>query len=65
MIKRIKRKHNDTARKPVEKLAPPVGLERAFTVNEIAQTGVASRAKLYVDIRAGRLRAINCKRRQQ
>lgn len=36
--------------------APP-GLERAFTVEQIARTGVACRAKLYLDIKAGRLKA--------
>jgi hypothetical protein len=33
-------------------------LERLFTVDQIAQTGVACRAKLYIDIKAGRLKAI-------
>ena len=40
-----------------ERLTAPVGLERAFTVDEIAETGVACRAKLYLDIKAGRLKA--------
>lgn len=35
----------------------PEGLERAFTVEQIARTGVACRAKLYLDIKAGRLKA--------
>jgi hypothetical protein len=35
----------------------PDGLERLFTVDQIARTGVACRAKLYVDIKAGRLKA--------
>jgi excisionase family DNA binding protein len=39
-------------------LEATAGLERAFTVDEIAQTGIACRAKLYLDIKAGRLRAI-------
>jgi hypothetical protein len=57
MIKRIKRKHNDTVHKPVKTLPAPIGLERVFTVDEIARTGVACRAKLYLDIKAGRLKA--------
>jgi excisionase family DNA binding protein len=38
--------------------APPVGLERLFTVDQIAQLGGPCRAKLYDDIKLGRLRAI-------
>jgi hypothetical protein len=56
MRKRINRKHRASLRKSAENRAP-VGLERAFTVDEIARTGVACRAKLYVDIKAGRLKA--------
>jgi excisionase family DNA binding protein len=37
---------------------PPVGLERLFTVDQIAQLGGPCRAKLYDDIKLGRLRAI-------
>jgi excisionase family DNA binding protein len=36
----------------------PQGLERLFTVNQIAQLGGPCRAKLYDDIKLGRLRAI-------
>jgi excisionase family DNA binding protein len=35
-----------------------VGLERLFTIDQIAQMGGPKRAKLYLDIRAGRLKAI-------
>jgi hypothetical protein len=35
----------------------PSGLERLFTVDEIAATGVGCRAKLYKDIKFGRLQA--------
>jgi len=35
----------------------PSGLERLFTVDEIAATGVGCRAKLYKDIKRGRLQA--------
>jgi hypothetical protein len=52
------RQKGTRARRPVENLAPPAGLERAFTVDQIAKTGVACRAKLYIDIKAGRLKAI-------
>lgn len=38
--------------------APPAGLERLFTVDQIAQLGGPCRAKLYDDIKLGRLRAI-------
>jgi excisionase family DNA binding protein len=37
---------------------PPAGLERLFTVGQIAQLGGPCRAKLYDDIKLGRLRAI-------
>jgi hypothetical protein len=40
-----------------KKRAPPDGLERMFTIREIAATGVACPAKLYQDIKAGRLKA--------
>jgi excisionase family DNA binding protein len=42
-------------RQPV---APPGGLERLFTVDQIAQLGGPCRAKLYDDIKLGRLKAI-------
>ena len=57
MTERINRKQQANARR-VDKPAPPIGLERAFTVDQIAQTGVACRAKLYLDIKAGRLKAV-------
>jgi hypothetical protein len=40
-----------------ERADAPAGLERAFTIAEIVSTGVACRAKLYADIKAGRLKA--------
>jgi excisionase family DNA binding protein len=57
MTRRVSPKHRAKVRR-VGEPAPPIGLERAFTVDEIAQTGVACRAKLYLDIKAGRLKAI-------
>jgi excisionase family DNA binding protein len=36
----------------------PPGLERLLTIDQIAQLGGPCRAKLYGDIKAGRLRAI-------
>jgi excisionase family DNA binding protein len=48
-----KRKVRKTENSP----SPPTGLDRLFTIDQIAQTGVACRAKLYKDIRAGRLKA--------
>jgi excisionase family DNA binding protein len=53
-----RRQHRTRVRGPVVKPPSPIGLERAFTVDQIAQTGVACRAKLYQDIKAGRLKAI-------
>ena len=35
----------------------PAGLERLFTVEQIVQLGARSRASLYLDIKAGRLKA--------
>lgn len=37
--------------------AVPAGLERLFTVEQIVQLGARSRASLYLDIKAGRLKA--------
>lgn len=48
------RRKRTGAKSPPE---PPSGLERAFTIEEIVRTGVACRAKLYLDIKAGRLKA--------
>jgi len=36
----------------------PVGLERLFTVEQIAQLGARCRASLYQDIKSGRLKAV-------
>jgi excisionase family DNA binding protein len=58
MAKQTNRKRRVAARNPMDKPTAPAGLERAFTVGEIAQTGVACRAKLYLDIKAGRLKAV-------
>jgi hypothetical protein len=35
----------------------PAGLERLYTIAQIAQLGGPCRAKLYLDIKAGRLKA--------
>ena len=35
----------------------PPGLERLFTIEQIVQLGARSRASLYLDIKAGRLKA--------
>ena len=40
-----------------EKPTATASLERLFTVDEIAQMGGPRRAKLYLDIKAGRLKA--------
>jgi hypothetical protein len=37
---------------------PPEGLEKVFTVDEIALTGIAKRTKLYADIKSGLLPTI-------
>ena len=57
MTGRMNRKQRAYVRR-VEKPEPPVGLERLFTIRQIAQLGGPCRAKLYNDIRAGRLKAI-------
>jgi hypothetical protein len=36
----------------------PPGLERLYTIDQIVQAGGPCRAKLYIDIKAGRLKAI-------
>jgi excisionase family DNA binding protein len=36
----------------------PVGLERLFTIDQIAQMGGPRRAKLYSDIKQGRLKTM-------
>jgi excisionase family DNA binding protein len=42
----------------VSRSEPAFGLERLFTVDQIAQLGARCRASLYEDIKAGRLKAI-------
>jgi hypothetical protein len=54
---RKQKRHSEARKITSERPAAPIGLERVFTVDEIAQTGVACRAKLYLDIKAGRLKA--------
>jgi excisionase family DNA binding protein len=44
--------------KPIEKSAFPTGVERLFTIEQIAQLGARCRASIYVDIKQGRLRAV-------
>jgi hypothetical protein len=38
-------------------IGPSPGLQRVFTVDQIVATGVGCRAKIYADIKAGRLKA--------
>jgi hypothetical protein len=38
-------------------VSAPAELEKVYTIGQIASTGVACRAKLYEDIKAGRLQA--------
>jgi excisionase family DNA binding protein len=42
----------------VAKTSAPLGLERLFTIDQIARLGGPCRPKLYLDIKAGRLKAI-------
>jgi hypothetical protein len=37
---------------------PPAGLERLYTIDQVVRAGGPCRAKLYTDIKAGRLKAI-------
>ena len=43
---------------PNQPEANPVGLERLFTIDQIAQMGGPRRAKLYSDIKQGRLKTM-------
>jgi excisionase family DNA binding protein len=56
MTKRAHRDHR-AARKVADE-TPSTGLERLFTVEQIARVGGRCRASLYLDIKAGRLKAI-------
>jgi|HubBroStandDraft_4_1064222.scaffolds.fasta_scaffold1713729_2 excisionase family DNA binding protein len=57
-----KRKRKSGERRGEQRTRQPVtapgGLERLFTVDQIAQLGGPCRAKLYDDIKLGRLKAI-------
>ena len=57
----MKRQAHRRQRTPVANVdkpaAVPAGLERLFTVEQIVQLGARSRASLYLDIKAGRLKA--------
>ena len=53
MVKKTQRRRASKTRPE-----PPVGLERLFTIDQIAQLGGPCRAKLYNDIKTGHLRAI-------
>jgi predicted DNA-binding transcriptional regulator AlpA len=52
------KKRNLAKRRTKPTFAIPTGLERLFTVAQISQLGGPCRAKLYDDIKLGRLRAI-------
>ncbi|MGB6752257.1 MAG: hypothetical protein WBE71_06675 [Xanthobacteraceae bacterium] len=43
---------------PPARQQPPAGLERLFTIDQIAQMGGPRRAKLYSDIKLGRLKTM-------
>jgi hypothetical protein len=43
---------------PSARQEPPAGLERLFTIDQIAQMGGPRRAKLYSDIKQGRLKTM-------
>jgi excisionase family DNA binding protein len=58
MVKKSQRKTSAPSVQKASRPAPPVGLERLFTVDQLAQLGGPRRAKLYGDIKAGRLKAI-------
>jgi excisionase family DNA binding protein len=57
MAKKTRQKRRIGAGK-VSRSEPPFGLERLFTVDQIAQLGARCRASLYDDINAGRLKAV-------
>jgi hypothetical protein len=56
--KRVRRKRPVAGNVIGRERPAPVGLERLFTIDQIAQLGGPCRAKLYDDIKAGRLKAI-------
>ena len=43
---------------PAQRRETPVGLERLYTIDQIAQMGGPRRAKLYRDIKQGRLKTM-------
>jgi hypothetical protein len=43
---------------PNQQGSNPIGLERLFTIDQIAQMGGPRRAKLYSDIKRGRLKTM-------
>jgi excisionase family DNA binding protein len=57
MARRKRKSGERRAAQQRQGFAPP-GLERLFTIDQIAQLGGPCRAKLYDDIKLGRLRAI-------
>jgi hypothetical protein len=53
----MKSSRKKKSRRPPATVGPPPGLQRAFTIDQIVETGVGCRAKIYADIKAGRLKA--------
>jgi excisionase family DNA binding protein len=53
-----KREQKSGERRGAPQCQAPPGLERLFTIDQIAQLGGPCRAKLYNDINLGRLKAI-------
>jgi hypothetical protein len=58
MKKQNQRRPSVRRRQAAKAPAAPHGLERLFTIGQIAQLGGPCRAKLYGDIKSGRLKAI-------
>jgi predicted DNA-binding transcriptional regulator AlpA len=58
MKRQAHRKAVSSHRKPLENSILPSGVERLFTIREVAQLGARCRASLYVDIKCGRLKAL-------
>jgi len=58
MKKKSRDRSTRSARKSTETPIAPAGLERLFTVEQIAQLGARCRASLYQDIKSGRLKAV-------
>lgn len=58
MKKQNQRRSSTRRRQAAKAPAAPVGLERLFTINQIAQLGGPRRAKLYGDIKSGRLKVV-------